>query len=95
MLPRSADRFNHIEQLPGRLRDVRRDVPLRLVVRGDRKLLLNLLDFFRCMLPEETLDIRHKFALKIPNRIRAQCTGEAIHGFTEIAFPSRIVAVLQ
>jgi len=34
------------------------------------------------------------FTLKIANRIRAQCTGKAIHGFTKIAVMSRVVAVL-
>jgi hypothetical protein len=70
------------------------DCGLRLIVGGDRKLLLNLPDFFRCMLPEETLHVRGKFAQKISYRIRAQGTAEAIHGFTKISVMSRVVAVL-
>jgi hypothetical protein len=53
---------------------------LRLVFGRDRKLLLDPLDFLRRMLPEETLDVRRKFAEKISNRVRAQSTTKAIHG---------------
>jgi hypothetical protein len=47
------------------------------------------------MLPEETLHVRRKFALKIPNRIRDQRTTKSIHGIPESAVISWIVGILQ
>ena len=56
-------------------------VGLRFIFRRDRKLLLDLADFLRCMFPEETLHVRRKFTQKIGYRIRAQAASKAIQLF--------------
>ena len=60
----------------------------------DGKLLLDLQDFLRCMLPEKTLHIRRKFAQKIRDCVRAQRTAKAIHGIPERSVMPWVVGIL-